>query len=171
MNSIFMRRKGATPFRWISYLPTPNPLPGRITACGYADEIIALHCVKEDIEVTPVSIFQERSLDLADTVTAKMDSAVSLFYSRIGSIRDVNDIYENGYYWNYMELCLESPSSELYWNIYGWTPDRVLIAGFRAETNTPVCYGLVPWSESLSDLLLGYGYDPEVFSGAGGYGY
>ena len=78
---------------------------------------------------------------------------------------------ENGYYWNYMELCLESPSSELYWNIYGWTPDRVLIAGFRAETNTPVCYGLVPWSESLSDLLLGYGYDPEVFSGAGGYGY
>ena len=29
----------------------------RITACGYADEIIALHCVKEDIEVTPVSIF------------------------------------------------------------------------------------------------------------------
>ena len=49
--------------------------------------------------------------------------------------------------------------------------DRVLIAGFRAETNTPVCYGLVPWSESLSDLLLGYGYDPEVFSGAGGYGY
>ena len=47
----------------------------------------------------------------------------------------------------------------------------IFMDGRRAETNTPVCYGLVPWSESLSDLLLGYGYDPEVFSGAGGYGY
>ena len=70
-----------------------------------------------------------------------------------------------------MELCLESPSSELYWNIYGWTPDRVLIRRIPRGTNTPVAMAWFLGSESLSDLLLGYGYDPEVFSGAGGYGY
>lgn len=144
----------------------------RITACGYADEIIALHCVKEDIEVTPVSIFQERNLDLAD-ITTKMDSAIALFRSRIDSVKAVNDIYDNGYYLDYIELCVESPSSELYWNIYGWIPEtrRILVAGFRGDTNTPVCYGLVPLSENLSELLIEYGDNSEDFSSTNGYGY
>lgn len=144
----------------------------RITACGYADEIIALHCVKEDIEVTPVSIFQERNLDLADIITT-MDSAIALFRSRIDSVKAVNDIYDNGYYLDYIELCVESPSSELYWNIYGWIPEtrRILVAGFRGDTNTPVCYGLVPLSENLSELLIKYSDNPEDFSSTNGYGY
>lgn len=145
----------------------------RITACGYADEIIALHCVKEDIEVTPVSIFQERNLDLADIITTKMNSAIALFRSRIDSVKAVNDIYDNGYYLDYIELCVESPSSELYWNIYGWIPEtrRILVAGFRGDTNTPVCYGLVPLSENLSELLIKYSDNPEDFSSTNGYGY
>ena len=138
----------------------------RITACGYADEIIALHCVKEDIEVTPVSIFQERNLDLADIITTKMDSAIALFRCRIDSVKA-------GYYLDYIELCVESPSSELYWDIYGWIPEtrRILVAGFRGDTNTPVCYGLVPLSENLSELLIKYSDNPEDFSSTNGYGY
>ena len=48
----------------------------------YADMVFALHCVKENIEVTPVSIFQERNLDVVDSNTLKMDNAIALFRSR-----------------------------------------------------------------------------------------
>ena len=145
----------------------------RITAYGYADEVIALHCVKEDIDMMPVSIFQESRLEIMGNVTTKISSAISLFRSRIDSVEDVNDIYNNGYYLSYIELCVESPTSEFYWNIYGWTPDedRLLIAGFRADTNTPVCYGLVRIEDNLYELLAKYGYDPAELSGLGDYGY
>lgn len=144
----------------------------RISAYGYADMVFALHCVKEDIEVTPVSMFQERKLDAVDSSTLKMDNAISLFRSRIESVEDVNDIYVNGVF-EYIELTVESPASEFYWHIYGWTPEenRILIAGFRADNNTPVCYALVPTGDNVSDLLIKYGYDTGYYNNLAGYGY
>lgn len=144
----------------------------RVTAYGYADMVFALHCVKENIEVTPVSIFQERNLDVVDSNTLKMDNAIALFRSRIESVEDANDIYLSGGF-EYAGLTVESPTSEYYWHIYGWTPEgnRMLVAGFRADSNTPVCYALVPPGDHVSDLLLKYGYDMGYYNNPAGYGY
>ena len=144
----------------------------RITAYGYAEVVFALHCVKENIEVTPVSIFQEKMLDVADPVTLKMDNAISLFRSRIASVEDVNDIYLNGGF-EYIELTVQAPSSEFYWSIYGWLPGEnlVLMAGFRSDSNTPVCYALVPPGNNVSDFLLKYGYDVGYYNSVNDYAY